>query len=180
MLLNNSKNIPWVLTLSLCVLALATAYIAEYVFHIPPCSLCLYQRYAYYTVVFLSALAIVTHEPWRKIFSWMILTACAVGFGISLYHFAVENHWITTSRACASLTMTGSSLEEIKQQIMNNNTVPCDQVQWSFLGISMTVYSGLLFLGLLGLSAATIFIEKKITFFLTTLTRDNNDSTSHQ
>lgn len=160
MVLKRSENVPWLLIFACCSSALATAYIAEYGFDIKPCPLCLYHRYAYYFIGGWAALTALT--PLRKPGSWLVLTGCFAGMGIAFYHIAIENHWYRLTEACQGGKLVGNSLAEIKQHLLNNTDVGCAPDAWSFLGVSFTVYSFLLFLGLTGFTIATLFIESKM------------------
>lgn len=161
MLLKKSDHIPWYIIVICCSSALVTAYIAEYGFGVRPCPLCLYHRYAYIAIIASALFRMTESLSLKKLGAWGTLAACAIGLGISFYHIGVENHWFELSHACKAENITGNSVEELKQHILNT-PASCGKNKWMFLGVSFTVYSAILFLGLFVLTSTTLFIQSKI------------------
>ena len=78
----------------------------------------------------------------------MSLTA---GAGVAAYHSGVELGWFGSS--CAAALGGAQDLESLREQLLATPIVPCDQVLWSFLSLSLadwnvivslllTVYAG--------------------------------------
>jgi disulfide bond formation protein DsbB len=57
--------------------------------------------------------------------------------GLALYHVGVEQHWVAGPTACASTAAAADSIEALKAQLLGTQPIRCDEVQFSFLGISM-------------------------------------------
>ena len=72
----------------------------------------------------------------------VLLASGAIGF----YHAGVELHYFKGFTQCTS-TVTGGSTEDFLKAIMSAPLVRCDDVQWSFLGISMAGWNAILSLG---------------------------------
>ncbi len=150
--------------LALCLGALGAAFVAEYAFDLKPCALCQYQRVCY------AVTAAVLILQWRigKTQWWLpILAAVAVLFifnaGIALYQVLVELHWVPAPASCAKATLSaGEGFDAFRQGLMTQPVVPCDQVAWSFLGISMAGYNALFCLSVGGgLGAWTYFLYRQ-------------------
>ncbi len=125
--------------------ALGAAFIAEYVFMIAPCKLCIYQRYVYMVLAVIAAIALCFKS---MIVQRVLLLCCAgailAGCLTAFYHVGVEQQIFAEPVSCASLINESHilSLEEMKSQIYNN--MPhCSEVSFTFLGISMAGWNGL-------------------------------------
>lgn len=132
---------------------LAGAYGSQHIGGLSPCEMCYWQRYAHWAAVAFALVAIVGRGlPDRgRSFVWLaglaILTSGAIGF----YHAGVELDVFEGFTQCTSM-IGGGSNEDIFNQIMAAPIIRCDQVQWSFLGISMAGWNAILS----GLGALTV------------------------
>ena len=57
------------------------------------------------------------------------------------YHVGVEQGWWEGTAECVGDTAKATSLQDLKAKIMSTPIVRCDEVAWSFLGISMAGYN---------------------------------------
>ena len=73
--------------------------------------------------------------------------AIAVSGAIGVYHAGVELKIFEGFTTCTATATSGMSTEELLRQIVAAPLVRCDQVQWSFLGISMAGWNAILSLG---------------------------------
>lgn len=106
-----------------------------------PCKLCLWQRGPHWAAVAVGALALVL--PWR-VLPWAGALAAAATGALGVYHTGVEQKWWQGPAACsAGGDLTGSA-EDLLGQIMAAPLVRCDEVAWSFVGISMASWNALL------------------------------------
>ena len=151
-----------VLTAALLVLVVAAATIAgawffQLVLDVQPCPMCLEQRYAYYAIIPLSAL--VGISAWRGsprsvlllglVLLWLIALANAA-FGA--YHAGVEWGYWKGPTSCTGTSVnfgSGSLLDQLDKV----RVVPCDVVQWRFLGISLAGYNALISLLMAAIAA---------------------------
>ncbi|HJO69528.1 MAG TPA: disulfide bond formation protein B [Rhodospirillales bacterium] len=123
--------------------ALGFAYVAETVFGIEPCVLCLYQRvpYAATGIVAVLMLGLPTNAPVTR---WG-LTVCAAlyltGAGIASYHVGVERHWWVSVAACGGGDASAVTIESLNAQLSAPSEKPCDQVDWTLFGLSMAGYN---------------------------------------
>ncbi|NBX65464.1 MAG: disulfide bond formation protein B [Proteobacteria bacterium] len=140
--------------------ALATAYTAEYGFGLKPCILCLYQRVPFAVVAVLGLVAFLINTPYTR----LILAFCGLAFltgsFIAFFHSGVELHWWAGTDSCVT-KLDASSVEAIRAQIMGTKAARCDEIQWSFLGLSMANYNVLMSGGLAALTFLGLRLIKK-------------------
>ena len=113
---------------------------SQYLGGLAPCEMCYWQRWPHGAAIVLAALAFVVPAHARAL-TILAAAAIAVSGAIGVYHAGVEAGIFEGLTAC---TATGSgSLADI----MATPLVRCDQVQFSFLGISMAGWNAVLSLG---------------------------------
>ncbi|MDO8608268.1 MAG: disulfide bond formation protein B [Phaeospirillum sp.] len=124
------------LVLSVCLLSLALALVAQYVFDLRPCVLCLVQRVPFALAAVLAALARRRPSLARSLLQLAGL-ALLINGGIAVYHVGVEQHW-WVSAVCPAGDLGGSiSVADLMAEMSKPVEVRCDQPVWSFLGITM-------------------------------------------
>ena len=121
--------------------ALAAAFGSQYLGGLTPCEMCWWQRWAHMAALGLALIALVV--PGRPLV-WLAALAIAVSGGIGFYHAGVELHYFPGLTRCTSTITSGMSSDDILKQIMNAPLVRCDDIQWSFLGISMAGWNAIL------------------------------------
>ena len=125
-----------VIVFVLSIIAISSALIAEYVFNILPCKMCLYQRYPYYFIISI----FILFYFFRKISNiWFyILTELAIIFGLfySIWHVAIEQKILLAPSSCDGVQREVSSIENLKEQIFNQVIVNCNDINWTILGLS--------------------------------------------
>jgi len=134
------------------------ALMFQYVGGLAPCELCLLERWPYYVAIPL-ALA-VRFGVRRRALAMAGIALIALIFlassALAFYHFGVEQHWFAGPTACASPASTARTLEELRQQLLQQQPVRCDVPQWSLMGISLAGWNLVASLGLAGLSLAAL------------------------
>lgn len=93
-----------------------------------PCQMCHWQRWAHLAVIGLAALALV----WPGLLPAALL-AMATSAGLALYHAGVEQRW-WDGPGCAMPVRPG---DDLLGSLITAPIVRCDQIPWSFLGLSM-------------------------------------------
>jgi len=133
--------------------ALANAYVAQYVYGFEPCRLCLYQRVPYAVTALLAIIAFfLASGGGRVAMAALCAGAYLAGAGIAFYHVGVEQHWWLSE--CTGALSRDLSIEEMKAQLMSKPQKPCDDVEWTFLGLSMATYNAAFSLALAAASLA--------------------------
>lgn len=127
---------------------LAGAYGSEIWGGLWPCQMCWWQRYAHFAGLAFALLAFALGRlpDGGRSFVWLAALAILTSGGIGAYHAGVEADLWEGFTQCTAQGGAGSA-EEMLKQIMGAPLVRCDQVQWSFLGISMAGWNALISIG---------------------------------
>lgn len=135
------------LLLAAAVAILGAALAFQYLGGLQPCALCLWQRYPYAAVIGLSGVGLglagvrgMPRAPLAAAFA-LIALALAAGAGIAAFHVGVENGWWQGLPACEGATGTARTVEELGRQLRGRPVARCDEVAWSFAGLSMAGYN---------------------------------------
>jgi disulfide bond formation protein DsbB len=131
---------------------LAGAYGSEIWGGLHPCEMCWWQRYAHFAALaFALGSLLLSRAPDRgRSFVWLAALAILTSAAIGGYHAGVEAKIFEGFTQCTTTRMEGST-EDLLKAIMQAPIVRCDEVQFSFLGISMAGWNAILStLGALG------------------------------
>jgi len=153
----------WIV-LAVGVGALAAAFSAQYFFDVKACNLCLWQRVPYGLAILWGALALASQPNLMRSRLFLKLAALTflAGFGLAIFHTGVEQHWWADAVSCAikplnSANLADMSLTDARNQLLATVGVPCDQITWSFLGLSMANWNILASLALTVFAALAAF-----------------------
>ena len=138
---------------------LGGAYGSQYFGGLHPCEMCWWQRYAHFAALAPAVLAFTApaNSLRARDLTFLAAIGIAVSGAIGVYHAGVERHifeGITTCTATAKATST----QELLNELMHAPIVRCDQVQWSFLGISMAGWNAII-----SLSGAAVIMFLTLT-----------------
>ena len=133
---------------------LATALIAQYVFGLQPCELCQYQRIPYWTVAGMALTAHLVPESGRRGIAVTIAVVFVLSAALAFYHFGVEKAWWHAVTACAAQGSLPQSFEAFRATPLAPVAKPCDTVDWTVFGLSITLYNTALSLALAVSAAA--------------------------
>ncbi len=114
----------------------------QYFEGLAPCPLCLYQRYAHAASLGLALGAAAAPVRVGRILLGLTGLAFVAGAGIAGFHVGVEQHWWAGLEGCTGEVASGLSLDELKAQLMDTPPARCDEIPWSFLGLSMAAWNG--------------------------------------
>ncbi len=131
------------------IAAILGAYFFQYVLGLPPCPLCLEQRYAYYFAIPLAAMIILgtTVGASRKVLLLALLAitvAMLWNAGLGVYHSGVEWKWWEGPQDCSGPAANFSAGGGLLQQMQSARVVRCDEAAWRFLGLSLAGYNVLI------------------------------------
>jgi disulfide bond formation protein DsbB len=132
---------------------LAGAFGSQYLGGLVPCEMCWWQRYPHIAAIVLAALAFTAPAESTRSRTLTLLAALAIALSgaIGVYHAGVELKVFEGFTTCTA-TAKGGSTADLFRQIAGAPLIRCDQVQWSFLGISMAGWNAIVSLS----AAATI------------------------
>ncbi len=140
-----------IILISIC--ALCTAGIAEYIFHIQPCPLCIYERLPYLVLIKLSLTEFYStkNASYNKYNMLLIIITLLVAIGLSMYHAAVELNLFPMSALCNQVINIPDYLSEanVEKLLYEGAPVLCSKAGWKLFGYSMTIWNVLTNLGIL-------------------------------
>jgi disulfide bond formation protein DsbB len=133
---------------------LAAAFAFEHVGGLRPCVLCWWQRYAWMATL---VCALPAAAARGRVAAALLLAATAATFagaGIAGYHVGVEQGWWRGTDACGSALGAAQTAEERLRQLLAAPVVRCNEVAWSFAGLSMAAWNGVIAAAAGGLALA--------------------------
>ena len=139
------------------------ALISEYVFGFAPCSLCLIQRYPHILVAVTSVWLIFfrTHNVFLYPVNTLVM---ALSIILASYHVGVEQSIFQGPQSCSSSNLplvSEKSAEALLKEILNTSVIRCNEVTWSFMGLSMATWNLILSIALfIGWTVSTLFFFK--------------------
>ena len=120
---------------------LTAALASQYVGGLAPCELCIWQRWPHLAAAVLGVAYLLAG---RNALGWLAAAALVAGTAIAVYHVGVEQGVWEGPQTCsgdALSELAGSSLLDFSQPV---NVVRCDEVAWSWLGLSMAAWNAVL------------------------------------
>ncbi len=116
--------------------SISSALVAEYFFNLQPCELCLKQRHPYYLIL-ICLVFIFLLKNLNKIWLYVVIQFASVyGLFYSIWHVGVENNILKGPAGCSAMLTSSKSASDLKAQILSKQVISCDEVIWSFFGIS--------------------------------------------
>lgn len=126
---------------------LAGALGSQYLGGLHPCEMCHWQRWGHYAAFVFGLLSFALRgQPDKgRSFVWLAAVGILSSGMIGLYHAGVELDIFEGLTQCTS-TVSGSAADILKD-IMAAPLVRCDEVQFSFLGVSMAGWNAIVSIG---------------------------------
>ncbi|MHC0052922.1 disulfide bond formation protein B [Actibacterium sp. D379-3] len=113
----------------------------QYIGGLPPCELCIWQRWPHAGAIAIGAVALIWNS---RIVPVLGALAALTTAGIGLYHTGVERAWWPGPSSCTGGGglggLSGSDLLSITDV---PKVVMCDQVAWQMFGLSMASWNAL-------------------------------------
>ena len=135
------------------------ALLFQHVGGLVPCNLCLWQRWPHIIIIVLVTLTPIVKFH-RVILSAILMTA-TVSLMLAIYHSGVEwKLWGGVKDCAVSL----GNLFDLKNQtdaLLSTPIARCDEVAWSFLGLSMAGWNAIFSLDLCLIALICLVQEKK-------------------
>ena len=73
----------------------------------------------------------------NKIWLYLVIQFASVyGLFYSIWHVGVENKILKGPAGCSAMLTSSESASDLKAQILSKQVISCDEVIWSFFGIS--------------------------------------------
>lgn len=147
----------------LALAAILGAWGSQLIGGLVPCELCLEQRLAYYWGLPILAVVLLI---WNRLplpvwyLAMAIVTAIFLwGTYMGAYHAGVEWKWWPGPTACTGVG--GDFGFDALQDLNSAHVIPCDQVQFRFLGISLAGYNALVSLAVVVLLLISITAQAR-------------------
>jgi protein dithiol:quinone oxidoreductase len=127
-----------------CVCLLAYAYYAQYVMHLEPCPLCIFQRIGVFALA-VAFLVATLHDPavfGRRVYAAILGLAALATIGVALRHLYIQSLPPDAVPACgASLDfmLKVFSLSEVLVKVLTGSG-ECAKITWEFLGLAMPAW----------------------------------------
>ncbi|MDC3177679.1 disulfide bond formation protein B [Pelagibacteraceae bacterium] len=148
----------WTLLLFIIsLISISSALIAEYFFNLQPCELCLKQRHPYYLILVSLVFIFIIKNLNKVVFYLLIQLASVYGLFYSIWHVGVENKILKGPSGCSVMLTNSESASDLKAQILSKQVISCDEVIWSFFGISAASINTLVLLVIFILNAIYLF-----------------------
>ncbi len=126
--------------------SLSLAFIAEAIFNLEPCALCIYQRYPFAIGLLIGVIGLIMRNK-DKILA-PLLGICGLNFlvnsVIASYHTGIEQKWWTSAvEGCAVIFPDSNEGQSILENIMSAPMGDCSKIPWQdpIFGFSMANYN---------------------------------------
>jgi len=136
--LKNLYFIYYSFLFSLTAILFALYY--EYIENYPPCELCIYQRFPYYLIIAMTLFCFVFKKNFN-IVSSLIILAVIVSLLLSVTHVGVELGLWQIKSSCSNNIKDFNDIEKLRSFLEDVPITKCDQIIWSYKGISMAGYN---------------------------------------
>ena len=148
----------WTLLLFIIsLISISSALTAEYFFNLQPCELCLKQRHPYYLILVCLVFIFIIKNLNKVVFYLLIQLGAVYGLFYSIWHVGVENKILKGPSGCSVMLKNSESASDLKAQILSKQVISCDEVIWSFFGISAASINTLVLLVIFILNAIYLF-----------------------
>ena len=122
---------------------LASAFFFQFLGY-APCQMCLWQRYPHAAAIVIGILALM-FTRYQTILAILGALAALRTAYFGAYHTGVERGWWAGPDSCAGDGLSGST------DLLSTDIAPivmCDDVVWTFMGLSMASYNAIFSFGL--------------------------------
>lgn len=143
--------------LLLAAIPLLVAYVAQYIFGLLPCKLCIYQRIPYIAIIIICAQALWLGKLPLISSYGLIFVFLLVSISLAAFHFGVEMGWVQHHSSCTFSHEGVNSFEQYKLMLESADLVSCDMPTPLLFGISMVGWN--LIYGLL-ITACFVWLYK--------------------
>ena len=146
----------WIVSI-LSLVAIIAALIAELIFNLEPCSMCLKQRHPYYFIII--TFVIFALLKWQKKIWFYVGVQLASIYGLfyAFWHVGIENKILPGPSECSAELKLSNNVSELKEQIMSKPVISCEEVIWSFFGISAATINAFIVLAIFIINAIYLY-----------------------
>jgi disulfide bond formation protein DsbB len=120
----------------------------------------LWQRWPHIIIILLAVFAPLLRMP-RLVLTGIAITA-AVSVVLAAYHAGVEWGFWTGPGGCTTSLDNGGDLASLTDSLLATPVVRCDELAWSFLGLSMAGWNSLFSLDICLIALISLAQGKKV------------------
>jgi disulfide bond formation protein DsbB len=142
---------------------LAGAFASQYLGGLYPCEMCWWQRYAHMAALVPALFAFTAAAESGRSRALVLLAALAIAVSgaIGFYHAGVELKIFEGFTTCTTTARAADPADMLKA-ILKAPIVRCDEVQWSFLGVSLAGWNAIISLsGAAVIAFLTLTVSKR-------------------
>jgi disulfide bond formation protein DsbB len=121
---------------------LAAAFWFEIIVGLPPCNLCIWQRWPHAIIIAIAGVGLVAIKQ-----NWMLLLivlSAIITALFGLYHSGVEQGWWSGPSGCSNQLNSDTDISSLTTSLLEMPVVKCDEIAWSLMGISMAGWNSIL------------------------------------
>jgi len=126
------------------VIALTSAFIAEFNFNLAPCEMCLKQREPYYVIILGFILIAILRWQDRIWFYLSVQILSVYGLFYSIWHVGIENKFLSGPEGCSNALKVADNTTNLKEQILSKPVINCEDIAWSMFGLSAATINSIL------------------------------------
>jgi len=116
----------------------------QFIGHLVPCEMCVWQRWPHLGAIIVALLAFVVPTRPAKLLLVLIAAMLILLSGaIGVAHAGVEYHWWPGFTPCTSQLKTGLTADELLAAIAKQPVIRCDVAQWQIFGISLAGFNAI-------------------------------------
>jgi disulfide bond formation protein DsbB len=116
---------------------LMTAYGFEYIGGLLPCRMCYWQRIPHAVVIALPVLLMIFGRRHASLLAFGAGCIMLVSAGLGFWHSGVEWGFLPGPTGCSGNIDFSGDVSAVLDGLLSAKTIRCDEVPWSFLGLSM-------------------------------------------
>ncbi|MDA9680177.1 disulfide bond formation protein B [Gammaproteobacteria bacterium] len=163
----STRNLNWIIGFG-CMFLICAALYMEYVMHLEPCPLCIFQRVA---VISTGLIAIVAamHNPLSvgaRIYGLMVVLASVVGSALAarqLYLQSLPEDKVPSCGPGLDYLIDVFPMQDVIKMVLVGDG-SCAEVAWTLLGISIPGWTLVGFIGLITLGLFQTFRQNTPSF----------------
>ena len=140
--------------------AILFAFYYQYLENYPPCELCIYQRIPYIFILAFALLSLIFIKS-KKIIIIFIPLAFLTSLVLSTFHFGVEQSYWEFGSKYSNQGKNFNDIDELRSFLYEVPLTKCNEVLWSFYGISMAGYN--MIFSLFAFLTSSYFLRKIFT-----------------
>ena len=135
-----------------CASLLGFALYNQYVDYLDPCPLCVFQRVIFFSMGFIALLAAI-HNPGRvgqQVYAWLVAVSATIGALIAGRHIWLQSLPPGEVPECGpglNYMLENFPLTQVLSTVLRGSG-SCAEVIWSFMGMSMPMWTMIWYIGL--------------------------------